>query len=330
MTATTETSETSRSAEEAALEIPGVRSERVRLANGAVAHYATAGSSGPAVILLHGGLPGSGGASGWRFMLPALAEAGFRVYAPDRPGFGLSDTRPQYWPVRGPLSWMQFVVDFADALAIDQFYLGGNSQGAQVAALVAVNHPERVKALAMIATGAFNAALEIPADQVKPGMGFPKWEGTVASMRQIMSVIIHRGETVTDELMEARTASGTLQKDSWAAGMAWVRKAATDPNLRQLLRMKDRLDKLTLPMIYLYGRQDVMGPVENAYLQEDRLPNVQVFYPDDCGHQGQTDQPEMFNAVFTEFFRDGRVSAKTAEWAGVSTRRPVLPDIVES
>jgi len=330
MTAITETPAPVKSAEEAALQIPGVRSERVRLANGAVAHYATAGTSGPAVILLHGGLPGSGGASGWRYMLPALAEAGFRVYAPDRPGFGLSDTREEYWPVRGPLSWMQFVVDFADALAIDDFFLGGNSQGAQVAALVAVNHPERVKALAMVATSAFNAALDVPADQVQPGMGFPKWEGTVESMREIMGTIIHRGETVTDDLMEARTASALMQRESWSTGMAWVRKSGTDPNLSQLLRMKDRLDKLTLPIIYLYGRQDVMGPVENAYLQEDRLPNVQVFYPDDCGHQGQTDQPEMFNAVFTEFFRDGKISKKTAEWAGVSTRRPVLPDIVES
>ena len=327
MTLTTDAAVTK--AEAAALQVPGVRSERVRLANGAVAHYATAGTSGPAVILLHGGLPGSGGASGWRYMLPALAEAGFRVYAPDRPGFGLSDTRPVHWPVRGPLSWMEFVVDFADALAIDDFFLGGNSQGAQVAALVAVNHPERVKALALVATGAFNAALDIPADQVRPGVGFPRWEGTVESMREIMSVIIHRSETVTDDLMAARAASATLQKDSWATGMAWVRRAASEPSLRQLLRLSGRLDQLTLPIVYLYGRQDVMGPVENAYLQEDRLPNVQMFYPDECGHQGQTDQPEMFNAVFTELFRDGRVSRSTAEWAGVSTRRPVL-DVVES
>ena len=106
-------------------------------------------------------------------------------------------------------------------------------------------------------------------------------------------------------------------------------RSASDPNLKHQIRMKDRLDKLTTPIIHLYGRQDVMGPVENAYLQEDRLPNVQFFYPDDCGHQGQTDQPEMFNAVFAEFFRDGKVSKATAEWAGVSDRRPALP-VVES
>jgi len=38
---------------------------------------------------------------------------------------------------------------------------------------------------------------------------------------------------------------------------------------------------------------------------------------------------EMFNQVFLEFFRDGKVSRKTADWAGVSKRRPELPHLVE-
>jgi len=324
------TTEIAEAAAHAELQIPGVRNERVRLANGAIANYAAAGETGPAVILVHGALPGSGGANGWRFMLPALAEAGFRAYAPDRPGFGLADTRPQHRPVRGMMSWVDFLGDFADALALDRFFLAGNSQGAQVAATFAVNHPERVAKLAMIASGGLNGPLEIPAEELASGVPFPAWQGTVESMREIMSTIIHRPDALTDDLMRARAAAATLQQDSWAAGMGWARRAATDPDLKQLIRLKDRLDRLTMPIIYLYGRQDVLGPVENAYLQEDRLPNVQMFYPDDCGHQGQTDQPEMFNAVFTEFFRDERISRKTAEWAGVSTRRAPLPHIVET
>ena len=37
------------------VDVPGMASRWVRLANGARAHYMTAGTSGPAVILLHGG-----------------------------------------------------------------------------------------------------------------------------------------------------------------------------------------------------------------------------------------------------------------------------------
>lgn len=261
-------------------------------------------------------------------MMPALAEAGFRVYAPDRPGFGQSDTREQYRPVRGHMSWVEFVRDFADAIGLDTFQIAGNSQGAQSAAYFTVTYPERIERLAMIATSGFNSGLDIDPELVQPGIGFPKWEGTEESMREIMTTIIHRPEAVTDAVIALRTASATAQKDSFMAAAKWNRHALEDPNTGQLLRLKGRLDQLTIPMIYLYGRQDVMGPVENAYLQEDVLRNVQVFYPDDCGHQGQTDQPEMFNAVFTEFFTNGQVSRKTAEWAGVSDRRPVLASII--
>jgi hypothetical protein len=59
------------------------------------------------------------------------------------------------------------------------------------------------------------------------------------------------------------------------------------------------------------------------------LPNIQFFYPEDCGHQGQSDQPELFNQLFLEFFRDGRVSRETADRAGVSKRRPEIETLVE-
>jgi 2-hydroxy-6-oxonona-2,4-dienedioate hydrolase len=84
-------------------------------------------------------------------------------------------------------------------------------------------------------------------------------------------------------------------------------------------------------MIYLYGLQDVLIPVENgfAFAQEDSVPNIQFFYPDQCGHQGQTDQPETFNQAALEFFKFGKVSWATARSAGVSLRRPINPDLVE-
>lgn len=280
---------------------------------------------GSPVILLHGGLPGSSGPAGWRFMLPALAERGLRVYAPDRPGFGLADTREKYWPKRGFLSWSTFVGDFADALGLDTFQLGGNSQGAHTAVFYTVANPERVTSLALIACGQWNPDLEIPVDALAPGITAPAWTGSEESMRDMMTTIIHRKETITDALIANRNANAVLQKESLAAASAWNARALTEPQIGQAHRLRDRFERLTIPIIYLYGRQDVLSPVENAYLQEDILTNVQFFYPDECGHQGQTDQPELFNDVFGEFLTTGHVPADLATAAGISRRRPVLP-----
>ena len=126
-----------------------------------------------------------------------------------------------------------------------------------------------------------------------------------------------------------RTEAANRQGDSYDAGRKGRELIRQDPILLARYRTKDRFSKTGVPGIYLYGKDDVLAPVENAYDQEDTLPGIQMFYPEECGHQGQTDQPDMFNQVFLEFFRDGKVSRKTADWAGVSNRRPELERYVE-
>src|SRR3984957_662974 len=107
--------------------VPGVFSRWVRLGNGELAHYMTAGETGPAIILLHGGIQGSSGTAGWRFMAPFLGANGFRVYCPDQPGFGWADTREAYRPELGIIDNTEFVREFADALCLDRFHISGNS-----------------------------------------------------------------------------------------------------------------------------------------------------------------------------------------------------------
>ncbi|MGE3301843.1 MAG: alpha/beta fold hydrolase [Hyphomonadaceae bacterium] len=308
---------------EGLIEIPGIRSEWVTLADGAKAHYSAAGESGPPVILLHGGIPGSSGTAGWRFMLPFLGANGFRAYAPDRPGFGLADTREAFWPHRGVMSWVKFIDDFATALNLRDFFIAGNSQGAQCTSYYVAYHPERVRAFALIATASFSQENVLGVDPAKneKGIAMPPFDGSEASMRTLMNTIIYRQEAISDDLLTMRTMAANNQAQAFAAAAKWNSEAVRDPNRAHLLDLRGKLDRVTIPGIYLYGRQDVLGPVANAYLQEEKLPNLQLFYPDECGHQGQTDQPDMFNQVFLEFFRDGRVSRKTADWAGVSKRR---------
>ena len=306
---------------------PEVRTEYVRLSNGSLAHFATAGETGPAIVLLHGGLPGSSGPAGWSKMIPALAARGARVFAPDLPGFGHADTRPQHHPVLGLKSWVDFVRDFTTTLGLDEFYLAGNSQGAQVAALFAANHFESVRGLALISTAGLSECLGIDWPFRERGDWPPRYEGTEESMRTVLNHVIRTKENVTDELVARRTAAAARQKESYAAGVA-SRHAAVDGSFKQWMDLSDRLPRMSLPIIYLHGCQDRLLPLEGVNIQEDALPNVQFFYVKDCGHQAQTDQSEILNNAIGEFVVDGRISESTALAAGVSTRRPRRPGIV--
>jgi len=307
----------------------GVLSRWVRLPSGVRAHYATAGESGPAVVLLHGGIAGSSGLAGWRSMAAFLGANGFRVYCPDMPAFGLTED-PEGFYRPGQIGHLDFLHDFTTALCLDRFHLAGNSMGCQNAVNYLLAHPERVERFALVAgsVGDIVPPEAVAARDLRPASERPSvraFDGTAESMRRMMAAIVRRPEELSDELIAMRTAAAVRNREAYQRHTA----ATLDAAERARLSTAGRLDKVDVPGICLYGMQDVLISAEaRGYLQEDALPRVQFFYPDDCGHQGQTDQPEMFQQVFVEFFRDGRVSAQTAAWAGVSTRRPPNPELV--
>jgi 2-hydroxy-6-oxonona-2,4-dienedioate hydrolase len=314
--------------DEGLIEVPGMLSRWVRLANGEKAHYMTAGESGPTIVALHGGIPGSSGLAGWRAIAPLLADAGFRVYCPDMPGFGLSDPAERYWPVDGPYSHTEFIERFAEALCLDEFFVVGNSMGCINTAHYVVRYPHRVKRFILIAG---------PVGDLVPGKSLPDtmqaqvgWDGKRETMVAMMKSIIHHPENITEDLLEMRMRAAEVHKDSWIALQKSTILGQIKPDIALSLSTKGRLDKTSIPGLCLYGKNDVILPAEDlGHRVEDALPNVQFFYPDDCGHQGQTDQPELFAQVFSEFFGDGIVTRETADRAGVSTRRAELPHLVQ-
>ena len=100
---------------------------------------------GPPVVLLHGW-----GAStfSWRENIDALAEAGYRVVAYDRPPYGLSTkTGDIPYTLDGQA---RFLVALLDELGIEQAALVGNSAGGFLAGYVAARHPERVTGIVLV------------------------------------------------------------------------------------------------------------------------------------------------------------------------------------
>jgi pimeloyl-ACP methyl ester carboxylesterase len=259
-------------------------------------------------------------------MAPFLGANGFRVFCPDQPGFGLSDTREEYWPIHGIYSHVQFLREFADALCLDEFFLGGNSMGCIVSLHFVVAHPERVKAFAVIAGGIGD---HDPLDLAKP-IAEVRWDGSPETMRRMLGLITHKPGAVSDELVEMRVNLANRNDRAWNTFWDAFARGGMSHDLGVAISTRNRIDRLQVPGLYAYGMNDEILPAEKVgYKQEDVLPNIQFLYPEDCGHQGQSDQPELFNQVFLEFFRDRRLSRETADRAGVSKRRPEIPTLIE-
>ena len=95
--------------------------------------------TGPAVLLLHG-FPDSRFL--WRYQLPALAAAGFRVIAPDLRGFGDAPRPTAVRPYRRPFLAAD-VLGLLDALGVQRAHLVGHDWGAALTWRLAGSYPER-------------------------------------------------------------------------------------------------------------------------------------------------------------------------------------------
>jgi pimeloyl-ACP methyl ester carboxylesterase len=108
-------------------------------------HYAELGE-GPLVVLLHG-FPEAW--FGWRFQIPALAEAGFRVVAPDLRGFNLSSKPDGVSAYQ--LDRVAFdIKELIESLGEEPACVAGHDWGAATTWELAMRHPEVVRRLAVM------------------------------------------------------------------------------------------------------------------------------------------------------------------------------------
>jgi pimeloyl-ACP methyl ester carboxylesterase len=112
--------------------------------NGVELHVEDAGPpDGPAVVLCHG-FPEL--AYSWRHQLPALADAGFHVIAPDQRGYGRS-SRPDAIDDYDIIHLTDDIVGVLDHFGHDKAVVVGHDWGSMVATGMATLHPDRTVAL---------------------------------------------------------------------------------------------------------------------------------------------------------------------------------------
>ena len=148
---------------------------------------------GPAVLLLHG-FPDS--KRMWRYQVPRLVEAGFRVLVPDMRGFGDAPKPQDPEPYALP-GIMEDVVGIVDALGVDSVGLVGHDWGAAVAWITASFYADRVDRLVALCVGA-------------PG------NSATTSIRQ-------REKSWYFYFFQFDTAEAWLRHDDWALFREWTR-----------------------------------------------------------------------------------------------------------
>jgi pimeloyl-ACP methyl ester carboxylesterase len=266
-------------------------------------NYRAAGSTGAAVLLIHG----FGASVGhWRKNIPVLAE-NCRCYAIDLIGFGASAKPQAGTEVEYTFeTWGELVVDFCREVIGTPTILIGNSIGCIVALQAAVTASELVSGVALL-----NCSLRLLHDRKRAQMPWYRRWGTPVlqsiltipaighfffdrlAQRQVVRKILlqayHRPEAVTEELIDILMAPAA---DPGAADVFLKFTAYSWGPLPE-----DLLPQLTCPAIAIWGAADPWEPIALGRELMD-VPSIDKFFEIPAvGHCPQDEAPELVNPI---------------------------------
>ena len=245
-------------------------------------HYLEAGAGDP-ILLVHGN---GTMLQDWIIsgLFDELAKTN-RVIAVDRPGFGHS-SRP-----RG-ISWTperqaKLLVDFLDKLDIDRIVAVGHSIGAQVVTALALDHPERLKGVALIG-GPFYP--EPRADVLMiAGSAIPGY-GDILNRTLMPLAAEAMRKRFTRKLFGPAEETEAWRRDfsfAFALRPSRVRAGASDAvhMIPAARRLAPRYGEIELPVAIIAGRGDriVDTDKQSARLHHE-LPHSRLILLDGVGH----------------------------------------------
>jgi pimeloyl-ACP methyl ester carboxylesterase len=263
--------------------------------NGISLNVAQAGpENGPLVILLHG-FPEFW--YGWKKHIPALAAAGFRVWAPDQRGYNTSDKPPN---VRDySLDTLAAdVIGLIDAAGRERAVLVGHDWGAAVAWWVANNYPERLDKLVIINVPhplVMRRLLRTSLRQLMRSWyiflmqvpGLPEWGGRRNNWHDVFRVMKTSSlpGTFTDaDFDEYRRAWS--QPGAYTAMLNWYRA------MFRYGARRPKHERISTPTLILWGRRDKFIGLEGAELSLAMCDRGNLATFDENTHWLQHERPE--------------------------------------
>lgn len=274
-------------------------------------HVMTDGpEGGTAVILLHG-FPEFN--YGWRKQVPALVEAGFRVVVPDQRGYNLSD-KPQGISSYDVDTLAEDVVGLFDYFGLKKVFLVGHDWGAVVAWTVALNHPERLKKLAILNVPhpdvMIDFVLRNPSQRKKSWYVFffqipfyVEWVLSTNNFRNMTRVLLGSGRKSTftaQDLVEYKKAWS--QPGAMTGMLNWYRSVFRR-GVRYAFGEKSPARRVKVPTLILWGKLDVALSEEMVQPSVDLCDDGKVVLFEKSTHWVQHDEADAVNRNLIEFLR---------------------------
>ena len=258
-------------------------------------HYQEAGEAGaPPMILIHGFAASN---LVWSKVFLELAAAGFRVIAPDLPGYGYSDKpRNLEYTIA---SQAKLVFSLIRRLGIDRAVLVGSSYGAAIAATIALDHPTLVEKLVLVGAVTNNKPtryllMRLFSSPIIGDILSPLVVGSRRLLRLRMKRVYDKHSWVLDERRVDARHLPLATRGAHRAVIRTVRRWDAE-------RVSRDAHLLTQPTLLLWGDTDREVPLRDGEHLNREIPHSQLVVFRDCGHLPHEEYPQAFTKVVSEF-----------------------------
>ena len=243
----------------AALRLRGIESRYVQLGPNRV-HYFVGGTGEP-LVLVHG--LGSR-ALDFALLMPGLARK-HRVYALDLLGYGDSD-RPEVDYSVGLQTGV--LRQFVDTLRLERVDLAGLSMGGWIALAFTAESPDRVRRLVLMDSAGMNFT---PSFDLR--LFTPRTTGDVEALARLLTPRPPRVPAFIN-----RDVLRVLREESW------VIQRTIDNMMAGRELLDGKLGDVTMPVLLIWGKQDVVTPVFVGEAMHREMPQSVMVVLDGCGH----------------------------------------------
>lgn len=264
--------------------------------------YADVGEGEP-ILFIHGL---ASYAPAWKYNISELSKS-YRCIAVDLIGYGKSSKGK----FQANMSFhAQYLFELMEKLNVSSFHVAGHSMGGQIAITMALENPEKVKSLMLMAP----AGIETFSNQEKEifkSSTTPESIANVSDEQYRINLSLNfyemdeRAEFMYDDRMKIKSDNQFMDYSYVVA--EGVMGMLNEPVFKELGEIKQ-------PTLICYGKEDRLIP--NTYLHKDlttksvgetaakKIPNSELIMIPKAGHFVHFDQPEQINEIMKNFLKN--------------------------
>jgi pimeloyl-ACP methyl ester carboxylesterase len=239
------------------------------------------GGAGDPIVLLHAN---TGTVEAWQKQIPVFAQAGYRVIAFDRPGWGKSVVTAGM----KPLPVAETLDALVDHLKLGRFHLVGVAGGGYVALDYGAWRADRLKSLVLAASG---LGLELDAE----GLKFRK-NAEIPGFRQSQPAEVR-------EMSPSYRGFNPEGVAQWKAIYESSKQAGRQEPPFRTPNTTAKIASLTTPVMVMAGDVDLTTPTGAIRLWAKQLKSYEWTLITEAGHSLAWEQPEAFNKAVLEFVK---------------------------